>query len=346
MIAKRVMSKRGQGFRKLAAYLLVVKGDTPPAAWTRAGLLRPEGEHATGKLAWSRVTNCRTRDAGWATEEILGTQDRNTRARADKAYHLVVSWPLGEAPTRAQMEAAEDRLVSALGFDGHQRISAAHRDRGHVHLHVAINRIDPVTFHAAHPFRDHFRLSAACAELEAEHGFARVVHSRDANEAARNREAARGQSRSPGPGQVAPRVPEHEAFRRERSAALKARDAAFKSLRARQADYARRLADWHAERLRQEGVLALRGHLRRDGFAHLAEQRRKDRAERLTRERREREAVSAAHPVPTWEDFKRTSGVPQPGTQRSGARDKSAERVPARPGPYNPAYKRPEEHQR
>ncbi len=346
MIAKRVMSKRGQGFRKLAAYLLVVKGDTPPAAWTRAGLLQPERERATGKLAWARVTNCRTRDPGWATEEILATQDRNTRARADKAYHLVVSWPLGEVPSRGQMEAAEDRLVAALGFDGHQRISAAHRDRGHVHLHVAVNRIDPATFHAVHPFRDHFRMQAVCVELEAEHGFTRVAHSRDANEAARNREAARGQRQARGPGRVAPRAPGHEAFRRERAAALKARDVALKVLRARHADYARRLADWHAERLRQEGSLALRGHLRRDGFAHLAEQRRKDRAERMARERQEREAVLAAHPVPTWEDFRRLDGTQRHGTTADAGRDKPAERASARPAPYKPAYKRPEEHYR
>lgn len=345
MIAKRVMSKRGQGFRKLAAYLLVVKGDTVPAAWMRTGLLGMEGEHTTGKLAWARVTNCRTADPGWATEEIIATQDRNTRARADKSYHLVVSWPLGEAPTRAQMEAAEDRLVGALGFDGHQRISAAHRDRGHVHLHVAINRIDPLTFHAVHPFRDHFRLQEACVELEAEHGFARGVHSRDAHEAARNREAAR----TPGRGRSAAPDPAREAFRKARVEALRARDAALRALRARHAEYARRLAEWHSERLRQEGALALRGHLRRDGFAHLAGQRRKDRAERMAREAEERRAMLAAHPIPRWEDFDRARGgtIAASGTDPARRdRDKAAERASSRPAPYKPAYRHPEEHQR
>lgn len=345
MIAKRVMSKRGGGYRKLAAYLLVVKGDADPASWTRLGLLPADAEQPAGKLAWARVTNCRTSDPGWATKEIIATQARNTRAKADKSYHLVVSWPLGEAPTRAQMEAVEDRLVASLGFDKHQRISALHRDREHVHLHVAVNRIDPVTHHAAHPFRDHFRLQAACAELEAEHGFARGAHSRDEHEAARNREARRDRETGAKPRHVAPPDPAREAFRRERAAALRARDAAMRALRARHAEHARRLADWHAERLRQEGALALRGHMRRDGFAHLAEQRRRDRTERMAREAEERRAVLAAHPIPSWAEFAHT-GTATTSAHPAPGRQKPAERVQARPRQYDPAYKRPEGHER
>lgn len=341
MIAKRVMSKRGQGFRGLAAYLLTVKGDADPASWTRLGLLPTVAERSVGKLAWARVSNCRTSDPGWATKEIVATQARNTRAKADKSYHLVVSWPLGEAPTRAQMEAVEDRLVAALGFDGHQRISAAHRDREHVHLHVAVNRIDPITYHATHPFRDHFRLQSACVELEAEHGFTRGTHSRDAHEAARNREVARGLER---PEAVSP-DPAREAFRRERTAALRARDAALKALRARHAEHARRLSEWHSERLRQEGALSLRGHMRRDGFAHLAEQRRKDRAERMAREAEERRAVLAAHPIPEWAEFRPATGASL-AAQPTPGREKPAGRVQARPRQYAPAYRRPEGYER
>lgn len=347
MIAKRVMSKRGGGYRKLAAYLLVVKGDADPASWTRLGLLPAVAEQPAGKLAWARVANCRTSDPGWATKEIIATQGRNTRAKADKSYHLVVSWPLGEAPTRAQMEAVEDRLVASLGFDKHQRISAMHRDREHVHLHVAINRIDPVTHHAVHPFRDHFRLQSACAELEAEHGFARGAHSRDAHEAARNREARRDREVGTMPRVVATPDPAREAFRRERAAALRARDAAMRALRVRQAEHARRLAEWHSERLRQEGALALRGHMRRDGFAHLAEQRGRDRSERLARETEERRALLAAHPIPSWAEFARSgAGAPNTAAQPARGRNKTAERVQSRPRQYDPAYKRPEAHER
>lgn len=337
MIVKHITSKQGQGFRKLAVYLLVVRGDTDPASWTRAGLL-PDPEQTTGKLAWAHVTNCRTTDPGWATKEIIATQGRNTRAKADKSYHLVVSWPLGEAPTRVQMEAVEARLVSALGFDGHQRIAAAHRDREHVHLHIAVNRIEPVTFRAVHPFRDHFRLQAACVELEAEHGFARGIHSRDGHEAAQNREA-RDQAQT-APATPARPDPAHEAFRRQRIAALQARDKALKALRVRQAEYARTLSAWHSERLRQEGALTLRGHLRRDGFAHLADQRRKDRADRQTREAKERAAVMAAHSIPQWQDFRSETVQHRPVPVRT------AERGQARPARYKPAYRQPEEHQR
>ncbi len=65
-------------------------------------------EHEGEKVAWARATNCRTDDPGWAVKEILLTQARNTRSRSDKSYHLVVSFPEGEKPTRTQIEDIED----------------------------------------------------------------------------------------------------------------------------------------------------------------------------------------------------------------------------------------------
>ncbi len=338
MIAKRVMSpKGGAGFRRLGAYVLNAKGNADPASWTRLNSYVLDTEHAGEKVAWARVTNCGTSDPGWAVKRIIATQARNTRAKADRSYHLVVSFPRGEKPTRAQMEDIEDRLCEAIGFGDHQRVSAVHQNTDHWHLHVAINRVHPVTHHAVHPFRDHYRLQDGCAELEIKHGLTREVHSRDAHEAACN-DTRRREGR-PGRGQE----PTHEAFRKARAEALRARDAAVKALRVQHAEYARRLSDWHSERLRQEGALALHGHLRRDGFAHLAEQRRKDRAERLAREAEERHAVLAAHPIPTWAEFVGAAGTQPPTVPE---RDKSAGRDRSRAASYKPTYKQPEEQQR
>ena len=133
-------------------------------------------------MAWARATNCGHDDPGWAAKHILLTQEQNTRSRSDKSYHLVVSFPEGERPTREQLEDIEDRLCEALGFGEHQRVSAVHQNTDNWHLHVAINKVHPVTLRNVTPHRDHYRLQAACAELEIKHALTQEPHTLDPKE--------------------------------------------------------------------------------------------------------------------------------------------------------------------
>jgi len=132
VIAKRIMSPQGgAGYQRLAGYVLNVQREhqpADPASWTRLNAYILDTAHQGEKVAWARATNCQTDDPGWAVKEILATQVRNTRSRGDKNYHLVVSFPEGERPTRAQIEDIEDRACAALGFEEHQRVSAVHQN--------------------------------------------------------------------------------------------------------------------------------------------------------------------------------------------------------------------------
>jgi hypothetical protein len=181
MIAKRVLTpKGGSGYQRLSGYVLNVRQEhreaTDPASWTRLGAYILDTPHAGEKVAWARATNCGHDDPGWAVKHILSVQDRNTRSKSDKSYHLVVSFPEGERPSRAQMEDIEDRLCDALGFGEHQRVSAVHQNTDNWHLHVAINKVHLVTLRNVTPIRDHFRLQAACVELEIKHGLTQEPH--------------------------------------------------------------------------------------------------------------------------------------------------------------------------
>jgi hypothetical protein len=169
MIAKRIFrEKAASDFERLGAYVLNARGGVDPASWSRLGAYVLDEGHQGEKVAWARVTNCQSDDAGWAVKEILATQARNTRSQADKSYHLVVSFPEGERPTRDQLADIEDRLCAALDFAEHQRVSAVHQNTDNWHMHVAINKVHPKTYRNVEPFRDHFRLQEACAELEGE----------------------------------------------------------------------------------------------------------------------------------------------------------------------------------
>lgn len=59
--------------------------------------------------------------------------------------HYVVSWREGEKPTFQQLDQAVEILMSEMGLVGCQAIYAAHFDTRNVHLHLAVNRVDPDT---------------------------------------------------------------------------------------------------------------------------------------------------------------------------------------------------------
>lgn len=171
MIAKRVKrTKATSDFAKLGRYLLVARDETAAQLWTRTAGYLLDAKGGGEKLAWSRLTNCRSDEPGWAIREILATQERNTRAQGDKTYHLIVSFPEGEVPTRAQLTDIEDNLCAGIGYAEHQRISAAHTNTKHFHLHIAINRVHPRTLRCVEPFYDHKELFRLCRALEQTHG--------------------------------------------------------------------------------------------------------------------------------------------------------------------------------
>lgn len=198
MIAKRIMSPQGgAGYQRLAGYVLSVKREhqpADPASWTRLNAYILDAEHQGEKVAWARATNCQTDDPGWAVKEVLATQARNTRSRGDKSYHLVVSFPDGEKPTRDQIEDIEDRLCAALGFEEHQRVSAVHQNTDNWHVHIAINKVHPRTFRNTEPFRDHYRLQEACAELEIRHGLTREPHTTEPEQGRGRGQKVRGRA--------------------------------------------------------------------------------------------------------------------------------------------------------
>lgn len=119
------------------------------------------------------MTNCEAELPVLAIAEIEATQAQNTRSKANKTYHLVISFPEGENPTREQLEDIEDVMCEALGFGAHQRISAVHRDTDNLHLHLAINKIHPTSLKLHEPYRDFYVINYICQQLEQKHGLIR-----------------------------------------------------------------------------------------------------------------------------------------------------------------------------
>ncbi len=177
MIAKRIpRPKTASNFARLGAYILGnghgegAADDSPTFHYI---LNEVEGGGRVGDV---RISNCLMDNPGDAIKEILVTQGRNKRSRGDRTYHLVVSFEPGEQPTAAQIEDIENELCAAIGLERHQRISAVHTDKAHLHLHIAINKVDPVSLRCTEPYYDKRKLMAACAALELKHGLAKTNH--------------------------------------------------------------------------------------------------------------------------------------------------------------------------
>ena len=177
MIAKRIhRKKQTSSFARLGKYVVDARGGIDPASWNRTADYILDTKQHGAKVSGVRVTNCATEDAAAATLEILAVQARNTRSKSDKTYHLVISFPEGERPAPEQLKYIEDACCSAVGLADHQRISAVHVDTDNLHIHVAINKVHPVTFRNVEPYYDHRRLMEVCEKLEIELGLVRTNH--------------------------------------------------------------------------------------------------------------------------------------------------------------------------
>ena len=185
VIAKRVArDKASSSFGRLAEYIAEEEarpqgqpqeaGD--PLTWAKTASSILDAENDGGRVGAVRVTNCVSEEPGFAAREIAETQKRNRRSKADKTYHLVVSFPPGERPTPEQLRDIEDSLCAAIGLADHQRLSAVHLDTACLHIHVAINKVHPTTFRNVEPRYDKRKLMQACGELEIKHGLARANH--------------------------------------------------------------------------------------------------------------------------------------------------------------------------
>ena len=138
MIAKRIMRGKAGDFGRLGEYIVNgrSKGSSGQASlplgggraaeeasiWQRTADYIVDALEGGQRACMVRITNCIADNLEDAIAEIVATQTINTRAKGDRTYHLVVSFPPGETPTPEQLRDIEDELCLAIGLGKHQRI--------------------------------------------------------------------------------------------------------------------------------------------------------------------------------------------------------------------------------
>lgn len=127
-------------------------------------LLNPQGkEHRVGE---ARLSNYMSEDIKGARFETEVLQKQNTRGKSSDTMHLVVSFPEGEIPSKEVLQKIEEKLVASLGMEMHQRISVTHHDTDHFHLHIAINKVHPVSRNLISPAFSWTALAKCALECE------------------------------------------------------------------------------------------------------------------------------------------------------------------------------------
>lgn len=153
MIVKKITKKAStqSSFKNLSNYML-------------------DEKNGHQKVEEYTFTNCSFENVKDNILEVENTQAMNTRAKSDKTYHMVVSFQSDENPTSEMMREIEAELVRSIGMERHQRLSVVHGNTNNLHIHIAINKIDPETYRNVDPSFDKTKLQERASQLEQQYG--------------------------------------------------------------------------------------------------------------------------------------------------------------------------------
>lgn len=113
-------------------------------------------------------TNAFSLETAAAEMNMVAAQNRHIK---DPVYHFIISWREEDKPTDAQAFNSAHYALKQLGLESHQYVTAIHRDTDNVHAHVAVNRVNPLTYKAVNMWKDVEVLQKSMRILERHYGF-------------------------------------------------------------------------------------------------------------------------------------------------------------------------------
>ncbi|MBU9819689.1 relaxase/mobilization nuclease domain-containing protein [Rahnella sp. BCC 1045] len=114
-------------------------------------------------------TNCFSLDTAAMEMKAVAIQSRRC---PDPVYHYILSWREEDKPLDNDIFTCVQESLKKLNMEGHQYVAAVHRDTDNVHVHVAVNRVNPVTFKSVSLWKDYDHLQQSCREMERKFSYA------------------------------------------------------------------------------------------------------------------------------------------------------------------------------
>lgn len=158
----------------MIAHILSTSGHTTGSLVSYARVSDALGKSvdaAPDKLDYEFASETLPRDINTATHLLLANEACVSSERRLKSLHIIVSFPEGEKPTRAQMERIAKEVAATLKMADHHYICGVHRNTPNRHMHIVLSRVHPITQKLVAPYRAYEKLRAMSARLEVEMGF-------------------------------------------------------------------------------------------------------------------------------------------------------------------------------
>lgn len=143
------VARRGNSFKGAVGYITHDPGKSSAERVVCTGVLNMrtnDPEKAAKVMAWTTLHAAELKEAAGFK--------RTGRKTEGPVYHFALTWEHGNQPDEAHMAETAKSALLALGYQEHEAVYAAHTDKDHWHVHVVVNRINPVTGKAHNPDND------------------------------------------------------------------------------------------------------------------------------------------------------------------------------------------------
>ncbi len=142
-------------------------------------IVSPEKDGESEKCVYSGTRGFLTDEFHPQKAEMIALSEEAIRSK-DPVEHYVLSWREGERPTPQHIEKAVDILTGEFGMEDHQCIYGLHQNTDNFHLHLMLNRADPLSGRAERINKgfDIEALHKVIARIEHEQGWSREEHGR------------------------------------------------------------------------------------------------------------------------------------------------------------------------
>lgn len=130
----------------------------------------PGVTYVCSKAARVVLRNLTSADWRVAAEEMGLSSELSSGVRKPY-YHVVLSWHEHERPDAAQMFAAMEHMIRALGLEEHQAAIGNHDDTNRCHIHAVMNTVHPTSGKVWSKSQDHQKAELACRQIELDQGW-------------------------------------------------------------------------------------------------------------------------------------------------------------------------------
>ena len=139
----------------------------------------PHNTNAQEKIAHAGSRNFFAATHNGQKVEMIALAQESVHSKMPVS-HWVFSWQEHEQPTRAQVDELVDIFLERMGLVGHQAVYGLHYNTENYHVHIAINRMHPVTGKAVQPHKgfDKEEAHKIVALVEHKQGWASEANSR------------------------------------------------------------------------------------------------------------------------------------------------------------------------